>query len=203
MNTPSPDSAVRRGRPSMLDQRRVEIIDAFVALISRHGLEAVTLNDVAAEAGMARSAVRHFIGNRQGLIAVAITELAQRYVDAVQSIMAEVSDVDGLIRAVFGTAWNNEMAGNDRAFESLIQEALRDPVTTLAVREAYDSFLGETLRALRQTYPHAPTKRARGVAYAILCLVEHNTFMQQLGYSATLSRSTAGLARTLAHTLAD
>jgi hypothetical protein len=55
-DTPATTQASRRaGRPSVAPQRRAEIVDAFIRLVAERGLEAVTLDRVAAEAGVRRA----------------------------------------------------------------------------------------------------------------------------------------------------
>lgn len=188
----------RGGRPSLLGQRRSQIIDAFIVLVARHGLEGVTLDDVAAAAHMQRSAVRHYIGNRQALIDAAISELAGRYIEAIRAALDGVSGIDDLIRVVFSERWPAEMADSDLAFDALVQEAAREKRTAESVRSAYDAFLAETRRALKVSYPDASARRIAETAYTIVCLAEHNIFMQRLGYRASLAAGAARQAREIA-----
>ena len=67
------------GRPSLGAQRREQILEAFERCLVTHGLEATTLEAVAAEAGVQRAAIRHFVGNRDELIAASVDHLTQKY----------------------------------------------------------------------------------------------------------------------------
>lgn len=192
---------VRVGRPSLMVQRRAEIIDAFIALVARNGLESVTLDDIAAEADVQRSSVRHFIGNRRALIAATIIELSDRYVRSVRDELSGTVGIDGLITMLFSAGWLAEMGDNDRAFDSLIEEAARDPQLGKHVRRACDALLAEIQSALRHDFPEAPAVRIRETAYALTCLVDRNKFLQRLGYPASLSRGAARAARALVRDL--
>ena len=55
-------------RPSLHAERKKTIMAAFTRCISKQGLEAASLDEIAKEAGMQRSLVRHFAGNREDLV---------------------------------------------------------------------------------------------------------------------------------------
>jgi TetR/AcrR family transcriptional repressor of bet genes len=73
------------GRPSVADARRRQILEAAIRCLSNRGLAASTLDGIAAEAGMARGHVRHFVGNRDEILTAA----------AVLFYFGEVPDLDG------------------------------------------------------------------------------------------------------------
>ena len=52
------------GRPDLTEVRTAEILDAFERCVARFGLEGSSLERDAEEAGMKRSILRHYIGNR-------------------------------------------------------------------------------------------------------------------------------------------
>lgn len=194
-------SAVKSGRPSLMAQRRAEIVEAFIALVASNGLEEVTLDDIAAKADIQRSSLRHYVGNRRALINAAIVELSDRSVRGVREFLSGAPDVDELITMMFSPAWLAQVSDNDRAFQALVEDAARNPQVAERVRQAADAMVAEVQVALRHTYPDAPAARIREVAYALVCLVEHNKFMQRLGYSRSLSRGAARAARALVREL--
>jgi AcrR family transcriptional regulator len=53
------------------EDRRAELLRAAVAVIARRGFAAVTLRDVAAEAGVAHGLLRHYFRSREELLAAA------------------------------------------------------------------------------------------------------------------------------------
>ena len=55
-------------RLSIKDQRAKEIVSAFERCIVRNGINGAQLEKIAAESGIQRPALRHFIGNREELI---------------------------------------------------------------------------------------------------------------------------------------
>lgn len=185
------------GRPSLMATRRVEIVGSFIALVARKGLEDVTLDDIAADAGLQRSSVRHFVGNRRELITAAIVELSDRYVRSVQERISGADGADELITVLFSPAWLAAMKDNDRAFDSLIQEATRDPLLVEHVRRSSDELMAEIQKVLRRDHPNCSVAKVRETAYALVCLVEHNKSMQRLGYPSSLSKGAARVAHQL------
>lgn len=194
---------IKVGRPSLMVQRRTEIVDAFIGLVARNGLEGVTLDDIAAVADIQRSSVRHYVGNRRALITAAIVELSDRSVRAIRESMSGASGVEDLIALMFGPAWLSRMDDNDRAYQALIEEAARNDQVAAHVRQASDALVGEVQAVLRRDHPDVPAPRIRETAYALVCLVEHNKFMQRLGYSRSLSKGAARAARALVSDLTE
>ena len=65
------------GRPSKKAERTEEIFQAFQRCVIRFGLEGSTLERIAEEAGLQRSLVRHYVGNRSELV----EQLAERTIE--------------------------------------------------------------------------------------------------------------------------
>ena len=188
---------VRIGRPSKVGERRAEIVDAFIRLVAAHGLEGVTLDDVASEAGVKRAAARHFVGNRPELIAAAVEELTRRYRAMVEDAVGESPSIERLIDALFGRVWVYDLSDVSHAFDALMQEAARHEPTRLLVKQAYEVLLDEIDQALQRSRPSMSAPERRDAAYAITCLAEHNALMQQLGFPAARSIAAKWCARAL------
>ena len=56
------------GRPSVQDQRKKEVLDAFMTCVASYGVEGATLEHIAAEAGLKRPLIRHHLGNRKEMV---------------------------------------------------------------------------------------------------------------------------------------
>lgn len=55
-------------RPSLKDARRNQILDAAEVCVAHHGVDGLTLEGIAEEAGLARALIRHNVGNRDDVI---------------------------------------------------------------------------------------------------------------------------------------
>lgn len=173
----------RAVRPSLAPQRRGQIASAFIALVAERGLERTTLDDVAEAAGVQRTALRHFVGNREELIVAAVEELARRYqLSSANLGVGEASTADELITLLFSDDLTRDQPVETAAFDALLAEAIRRPAARGAIIKGYDMLLGQLESALRRECPKASISRIRDTAYMVLCLVERNTTFQQLGY---------------------
>ena len=65
-------------RPSKREARSSEILDAFERCVIRYGLEGATLQRIADEAQLARSLLRHYVGNRDDLLDAMIARMEER-----------------------------------------------------------------------------------------------------------------------------
>ena len=67
------------GRPDLTAIRTAEILDAFERCVARFGLEGSSLERVAEEAGMKRSILRHYVGNREDLVQALAERVVSKY----------------------------------------------------------------------------------------------------------------------------
>jgi AcrR family transcriptional regulator len=58
-------------RPSLADERRPQIMDAAVRVISSRGFDGMRLSDVAEEAGVSVGTVQHYFGSREAVLIAA------------------------------------------------------------------------------------------------------------------------------------
>jgi AcrR family transcriptional regulator len=187
----------RVGRPSLAVDRRRQVLSAFIDLISERGLERVTLDDVAAAAGVQRSVIRHYVGNRTDLVRDAVEMLADRYGSLVQARLGPTPSVTELVDHLFSADWVTGMAAEDRALDVLLQEAVRDDVTRDRIRVMYQAYVDGIAAAIRAENPSVKATAAKQVAYQVVCLAEHNAMMQRLGLAAGQSKATHHLARRI------
>lgn len=200
---PGPDGPRRGpGRPSLTERRRAQIVDAFVGLIGRHGLDTVTIADVAAAAGVSRAGVRHFAGNRADLIGHAVRALTHRYETAIRAALGERPDAHDLVRLLFSDGWVRDRPAEDRAFDVLLQEAMRDDAARPLVRGAYEALTAELVAALRRRGARVPVEDLEDAAYLIVCLAEQSAALQVLGFPRARSEAAAAHAVRIADRVA-
>nr|MBC8289580.1 TetR/AcrR family transcriptional regulator [Planctomycetota bacterium] len=80
------------GRPDLTAVRTAEILDAFEQCVARFGLEGSSLERVAEEAGMKRSILRHYVGNREDLVQALAERVASRYRARFEEFREGISD---------------------------------------------------------------------------------------------------------------
>ena len=79
--------------PKQVDyaERRERVVDAVHRLADRHGLEGVTLRDVAREAGLSMGAVQRGFRDKDEMLALALARVSERFADRVRAAAAEPS----------------------------------------------------------------------------------------------------------------
>lgn len=84
------------------DQRRREIVDATWGLIVRGGLEAATMREIAAGAGFANGALKHYFPGKDEIIDGAYKRALESTTRRVAALMAGKTGIDALKAAVYG-----------------------------------------------------------------------------------------------------
>jgi AcrR family transcriptional regulator len=193
--SPSGPSSLQgtRGRPSQVEERSEQLIAAFIQLVAAHGLEATSLTRVSEVSGISRTAIRHFVGNREELIAAAVTQLASTYAQRIRIAVGNDPQHEDLIRLLFSEEWTNSQSSESQAFDALLHEAIGSAELAAKVRAAYQQLIdllatslqaayakgsvGSEHRKVKRKHNHQP-ERYEAAAYAIVCLSEHHSTMR-------------------------
>ncbi|MCP4363627.1 MAG: TetR/AcrR family transcriptional regulator, partial [Chloroflexi bacterium] len=161
------------GRKSLANERREQILDAFEVCIRQCGLEGSSLEKVAQEAGVKRSIIRHYIGNRSDLIAAAVDRIINTYQ---QDLAAAVQNLpqNQLMPELLDYLFCYE-EGGERSHYDILTTALwaaheRDPNTHQLLLNLYQEFETLIFQALTHAYPHSPQSQRQGIAFSIMCL---------------------------------
>jgi len=114
-------------RPSLKEQRSQQILDAFIVCVARYGLEGATQERIAARAGVKRTLLRHYLGNRDDMTAALVGHLAARFdsmTDALEAALPRTGRVDALLHFMFDAdptqdaelalAWQALVAASDQ-----------------------------------------------------------------------------------------
>lgn len=68
-------------RPSLKEQRAREILDSYLACVAKHGLGDATQERIAAAAGVKRSILRHYLGNKRDMVLALTKHLVKKFDD--------------------------------------------------------------------------------------------------------------------------
>ena len=186
------------GRRSMADVRREEITSAVQACIVRHGLADTTMAMIAEEAGMQRSAISHFLGNREDVISATVERSCEYYIDLIREIVSEVPPEE-----VAGTLVDELIGGNRVApqamvlFDEILTLAHHDSRALAAIREAYAVLEQELRDGLTARFPAARSDDVDMVARALVLLIDNEERFRVLGMSPAKGRDVRRAARTL------
>ena len=142
---------------------------AFEVCVVRKGIATTTLADIANEAGLPRSLVRYFMGNRDDMI----DRLIERMMSRAEASLARIRDesgamsLDDLLDAMFNEVFANELS-NDVMGE-LWHLAKSDAHVRERLRNVYEYALDLLVKALARARIGS-AKARRNAAFAILSL---------------------------------
>jgi AcrR family transcriptional regulator len=170
------------GRPSLADSRRAQILDAFEECILKYGMEGSSLEKIADQAGVKRSVVRHYLGNRDELTRALVDRMIQRttasYQDAIKA-QGRAGGLDALIEYIAGPEFPDER--DDALIDALFAASHREPDLRAQLRGRYQAFQRSIAVELGNEFPGATGHDIRAMSYALVCLAYGSASMQDLG----------------------
>lgn len=175
--------ARRVGRPSIAEDRRAQIIEAFLECIRRHGLTGATVERVAEALGFSRTLVFHYFGDTEALTRTAAEQIFD------QTLARLMTSLRTLPTAQRGPAMLNFLFAGPH-FGELRDVIVMAEITSLAGRDKrlhamladmWERSIGIVVDELRAVFPQADPSRCRAIGYALTCLAEENWWMTFIG----------------------
>jgi AcrR family transcriptional regulator len=131
------------------EQRRAEVAAAVWRVVSRDGLEAVTVRRVAAETGMSTSVVSHYFADKDDLLRLAFRLVVERGRARVEAQARAGSAGRARALLVTGLPLDAERRAEARVWFSFLGLALTRPDLAVEQRAAYRAWRGALAAALR------------------------------------------------------
>jgi AcrR family transcriptional regulator len=169
------------GRPSMSGTRRPQILRAFESCVLRYGLEGSSLERIAAEAGVRRSLIRHYFGNRPELTQALIDGVLERTIENYRDVIARAGasgGMENLIDYLAGSSFAEER--DDALIDEMMAASRRHPELRAQLRANYQGFQRSIAHELRKAFPGSDAREVRTVAYGLMCLAVGNAAMHDL-----------------------
>jgi len=187
------------GRPSVAAERRQQVLSAFERCVARAGFAGTSLEDVAAEAGLARGHVRHYLGNRHDQV-VALGEWVNAADQEDFAEVREASDgqarVDAVLRYLFDPSFY-QPCDDLAVYLALFEEARRDDVLRKMFLDGYNDILDTTARALLKSRSGLTRTDAKDIAYLLLCAAVGNAHLAHVGISLSRAKRLGRVCRTV------
>ncbi len=158
-------------RPSMKEARRDQILDAAEICAAHDGVDGLTLERVAEEAGLARALIRHNIGNRDALIDALADRFLARSQAEMDTLFAELPLADTsrtLVDWLFDPTAIN--AHDIRVADALISFGAKHPDTARKMRHWTEKAWADTAGVLSAEFPDAGDETVDAAAAGILGL---------------------------------
>ena len=162
-------NGVAMPRPSLKDQRSAEILDAYLTCVARFGLDGATQERIAAEAGVKRPLLRHYLGNKEQMIGALADHVVAQYggmIDLLEQALTPDMSVTDLVELLF-----DDEGGSDPrlmlAYQALVTAVSEFPGMRDPLLASLERFLMVIERALVRAVPGAPQAQVRAVAQGI------------------------------------
>ena len=158
-------------RPSLHNERKKTIMAAFTRCISKLGLEAASLDEIAKEAGMQRSLVRHFAGNREDLVSQVADYIASEfeYIWQEQSHLHQDDPSDDwLLNALFTPKPETQYQIMLPAFYALLSSAHRYPSVRVRMTQCFELYVTDLSLKLHARHLQANLNDCQQVALGIV-----------------------------------
>lgn len=142
-------------RPSMAAQRIEEILDALETCILTYGIQATSLENIAETAGVKRTILRHYIGNRDDIICALSKRWREKYSQQWQQMfdwLPSKNKADALIDALF-TVGSHERINATIIGEAIFSEAKRLAPIKQDQEDTMVEFHQYVSRALKSDFP--------------------------------------------------
>ncbi|MFF4771600.1 TetR/AcrR family transcriptional regulator [Microtetraspora fusca] len=177
------------------DERRRHLTEALLRIASTRGLQAVSMREIAAEAGVSLRVVQYYFTNKQALLESGLTELGARMDRRVkQRAAATAGELTprGVFAAVLGTIlpFDEQSKLDSMAWTAYYTAALTDPALAavgLTLPNALEDFLTARLTAAQQAGDIAPDRDPRTEVAGLLALANgltHSVLSRQRSHEA-------------------
>ncbi len=156
-------------RPSLKDQRSEEILDAFLTCVASFGLEGATQKRIATEAGVKRTLLRHYLGNRDEMIS-ALTEHIVAGFAQTTDLLAQMLGADGGLEPLIDLLFDERDASDPRlmlAYQAMVASVDNYPEMRAPLLESLQRFLSVIEGAAKRSHPNHSPDTIRAVAHGI------------------------------------
>ncbi len=159
-------------RPDLSRQRTDEILDAFGACVLSCGLEGTTLEMVAQHAGVQRSLIRHYVGNRDEVLIAWATRSVANYRESLADILRALPRRNRAQRLVDYLFWddNTRDADSELVMDILIARADQHAECRQLIADFVEDLICQVAEELRLCFPSAPKGRSFGVASTVVAV---------------------------------
>ncbi|MEM6481655.1 MAG: TetR/AcrR family transcriptional regulator [Pseudomonadota bacterium] len=142
-------------RPSLKNVRSREILDAFMMCVAKYGLDGSTLERIAEEAGVQRTLLRHYLGNREEMVTQLMDHTLTRFAEMTDEMVADLPETNRwptLLERLFSN--QSHQPGSAAVFQALIAASdqypnLKDPLMSFVLD--FENTLSREIKAFFTT----------------------------------------------------
>ncbi len=186
-------------RPSMKEVRSEEILAAYAKCISRYGLEGATQEKIATEAGVKRSILRHYLGNREQMIGALIDYVDKQIENELEILQKALPDNQRVI-ALIEFLFDAKYATDDKSammMQALASAAYSNPEVNSKILDWSNRFVEFVKVEIAQEYPNISDEHAFRTAFGIVALYFNIDSFSQISIPDSWWAASANAAHTL------
>ncbi len=157
-------------RAKIEDERKEQILKAFEACVIREGLAKTTLQKVADEAGLPRSLVRYFVGNRASMVDLLIARMIKRTTEAFAADreLSPGLTTHGLVDFLFDQAMGDDTSNN--VVGELWYLAQRDKAIRKSLSGLYQTLVDSLVEQMVDNGIGTTDQQRHAAAYTLMSL---------------------------------
>ena len=156
-------------RKSLKASRSEKILNAYADCIVRYGLEGATQEKIAEHAGVKRSILRHYLGNKADMLNALINHVTSKFDSQVQSFADELpttNRLDTCLEWMFDSEYSSDKNAT-LALEALTVCAYEHPYAREKLMDSTKQFIWLIENELIREFPNASSDRTFDAAIGI------------------------------------
>ncbi|PTX57741.1 TetR family transcriptional regulator [Litoreibacter ponti] len=183
--------------------KKIQILNAASDLLKHHGVQALSFENVAAEADLSRQLVRYYFSDLDALIVELCDFLAAGYRDSLVAGIVNIGEVERLkffLDFFFDLAEGHPMPRNLEVYDSLVAYSVGSQALKDRMCSQYNVLGQVMIHELAIAHPELDSAACEELSFLFVSMMHsHWSFVASLGYSRDHSRLTrAAMDRLIA-----
>jgi AcrR family transcriptional regulator len=178
---------LKMGRKSLEKIRTQQLLEAFIACIPENGVDGTSLEKISEKAGVTRSIIRHYIGNREILIAELIDHIIKTSLVEFDRILNDPkkSVVERLNIALF--APRDDWQTDKIILNELVNAKEQSPSIQKRIAVLIETMIDHLTTALHKEKPQCNREGVHELAYILFSLSMSQDTLVWMGVSPSLT----------------
>lgn len=187
------------GRKSLEKIRTQQLLEAFIACIPENGVDGTSLEKIAEKAGVTRSIIRHYIGNREVLIAELTDHIIKTSMAEFERILndPEKSLKERIYTALF--APRDDWQTDKILLNELINAKEQSPGIQKQIATLIETMIDQLTTMLHKEISQRSHEEVHELAYILFCISMSQDSLVWMGISPSLTRFGPAFAQQLLH----
>lgn len=177
---------------SQSPEKKAQILEAAATVLSQSGLQALSFENVARNAGISRQLLRYYYSDMDALMADMCDHLATVYQRMLVSGIVEIREVERLdffLDFFFGLTEGHPMPPHLEAYDSMVAYSVGSDVVRDRMRTQYQTLGQVIVHELAITHPQLSPAACEELSYLFVSMMHaHWSFVSTLGYTADHGR---------------